>query len=157
MSVRDVRPAAVMSPHDRWGLWFGVAAAILSLAGRPAAAADKPKPEKAERFRYHTKGRRDPFVPLVRDGRLVAIGLGGYAKSSQPVLYGVLWDPGGNSIALINDGEVRVGDMIGDYRVVEIRKDAVVLANGGEPVVIELAFETPPTSAPGAAKGGGQP
>ena len=135
---------------------LGVVAA-LCLIGRPAAAANEPKPDKAERFRYNSKGRRDPFTPLVRDGRIVAISTGGYAETSKPVLYGVLWDPGGNSIALVNDGEVRVGDMVGDYRVVEIRKDAVVLANGGEPVVIELAFETPPKSAPGAAKGGRQP
>ena len=129
----------------------------LSLAGRAALAVEGPTVKQAEPFRYNAKGRRDPFVALVRDGRLVAISVGAHAESSKPVLYGVLWDPGGNSIALINDGEARVGDMVGDYRVVEIRKDAVVLANGGEPVVIEMAFETPPKSAPGAATGGGQP
>ena len=148
-----------MSPHRRRGLWlWGMAVAALGLAGRAVIAADGPKAGQAERFRYKASGRRDPFVALVRDGRVVTTSTAtGYAESSRPVLYGVLWDPGGNSIALINDGEARVGDMVGDYRVVEIRKDAVVLANGGEPVVIELAFETPPKSAPGAVKGGGQP
>ena len=99
------------------------------------------------------------IVPSVIDRSpvIVAVSTGGRTESSKPVLYGVLWDSGGNSIALINDGEARVGDMVGDYRVVEIREDAVVLANGGEPVVIRLAFETPPKTAPGAATGGGQP
>ncbi len=147
-----------MSPHCRWGLWLvGMAVAVLGLVGRAAVAADGPTVGQAERFRYNAKGRRDPFVALVRDGRIVAISTSGHAESSKPVLYGVLWDPVGRSIALINDGEAKVGDMVGDYRVVEIRKDAVVLANGGEPVVIELAFETPPKSAPGATTGGGQP
>ena len=133
------------------------AVAALSLVGGLAIAADSPAVARAERFHYNANGRRDPFVALVRDGRIVAISTSGYAESSKPVLYGVLWDPEGRSIALINDGEARVGDMVGDYRVVEIRKDAVVLANGGESVVIELAFETPPKSAPGATMGGRQP
>ena len=130
---------------------------IAGLYLQPAAAVTEPTPEGAERFRYNAKGRRDPFAPLVRDGRIVAISTGGRTESSLPVLYGVLWDPGGNSIALINDGEARVGDMVAEYRVVEIRKDAVVLANGGEPVVIAIAFETPPKSAPSTPKGGRQP
>jgi hypothetical protein len=135
------------------------AVVALGLGALATHAAAEPAKEGAavERFRYSAKGRRDPFSPLVRDGRIVAVSTGGRTESSQPVLYGVLWDPGGNSIALINDGEARVGDMVGEYRVVEIRKDAVVLANGGEPVVIAIAFDTPPKSAPGAAKGGGQP
>ena len=141
--------------------WFGsawvpagcMAMLIVGLRVQPVAAVTEPMGQ----FRYNAKSRRDPFVALVRDGRIVALATSGRAESSQPILYGVLWDPGGNSIALINDGEARVGDMVGEYRVVEIRKDAVVLANGGESVVIAIAFETPPKPAPGASKGGRQP
>ena len=79
-------------------------------------------------------------------------------ESTKPVLYGILWDPGGNSIALINDGEVKVGDAVGEYLVKEIRHDAVVLENGGEPVVLRMAFDTPPSKLPpGATKGGEGP
>jgi hypothetical protein len=75
--------------------------------------------------------------------------------ASKPVLYGILWDPGGQSIALINDAEVKVGDAVSGYRVKEIRQDAVVLINGGVPVVLEIAFEAPPsTLSPGATTGG---
>ena len=147
-------------PSSGWNSWLlagCVATLIVGLRVQLAAAVTESAQDGAERFRYNAKGRRDPFAPLVRDGRIVAISTGGHTESSLPVLYGVLWDPGGNSIALINDGEARVGDMVGEYRVVEIRKDAVVLANGGEPVVIAIAFETPPKSAPSTPKGGGQP
>jgi hypothetical protein len=59
------------------------------------------------------------------------------------VLYGILWDPGGRSIALVDDLEVSVGDSIGPYRVEEIRPDAVVLAReSGEQFVLELVFES---------------
>jgi hypothetical protein len=125
-------------------------------AGTSAFAADSASPPTGEPFRYNARGRRDPFVALVRDGRIVGTPVG-RGESSRPVLYGVLWDPAGRSIALINDGEARVGDMVAGYRVIEIRKDAVVLANGGEPLVIEIAFDAPKAAAPGAATGGGQP
>lgn len=112
-------------------------------------------PEKPNPFSYDPTGHRDPFVPLVRDGRLVGVVAGSSMKTDKPVLYGILWDPGGNSIALVNDGEVKVGDSIGGYRVKEIRQDAVVLMSGGVPVVLEIAFDAPPsTLAPGTTTGG---
>ena len=133
--------------------------AIVALLGivlicAPVCAAANAPSETVEPFRYNGKGRRDPFAPLVRDGRVVAAVPGSPDGSSRPVLYGVLWDPGGKSIALINDGEARVGDTVGEYKVMEIRKDSVVLANGGEPVVLEIAFEQAPKSPSGAATKG---
>ena len=65
--------------------------------------------------------------------------------ADKPVLYGILWDPNGHSLALINDTEAKVGDTINGYQVTEIRRDAVVLSvEGGEPVVLQLTFDTPP-------------
>lgn len=108
-------------------------------------------------FRYDSGGRRDPFVPLVRDGRLVAATAGARVESSTPVLYGILWDAGGGSIALINDAEVKVGETIGGYRVKEIRQEAVVLDNEGEPLVLQIAFEQPPKRSSGTTTGGEGP
>ncbi len=92
---------------------------------------------------YDAKGKRDPFVPLVRDGRLVSTSTdaAASAKPSDIFLAGILWDPGGRSIALINDAEVTVGETINDYQVLEIRQDAVVLDRGGNPVVLQLMFD----------------
>lgn len=91
---------------------------------------------------YDAKGQRDPFVPLVRDGRVLANpGGGGF---SNLTLVGILWDPSGQSIALINDTEAKVGDVLGEYQVQEIRQDGVVLMRGGNPVVLQLSFETSP-------------
>ncbi|MCI0561609.1 MAG: pilus assembly protein PilP, partial [Nitrososphaera sp.] len=106
-------------------------------------------------FRYDEKGRRDPFVPLVKDGRLIA-SQSSRSSGETPVLYGVLWEVGGRSIALINDVEARVGDMIGEYKVVEIREDAVVLESGGESVVLKISFDKPPSLSPHAAPKGGE-
>ena len=109
----------------------------------PVWAADKPQ-SSHKPFRYDPQGRRDPFAPLVINGRLVGPKDTVHGQGDTPVLYGILWDPGGKSLALINDGEVGVGDTVGDYKVLEIRRDAVVLSDGGEPVVLQITFEAPP-------------
>ena len=96
-------------------------------------------------------------MPLVRDGRLVAAGPGMRLEESTPVLYGILWDPTGHSIALINDAEVKQGDRVGNYEVKEIQHDAVVLDNGGEPVVLTIAFDALPNLSPDTTTGGEGP
>ena len=101
-------------------------------------------PPQPTKFQYDAHGRRDPFVALVRDGRIVsdAPDAAG-AASAAPVLYGIVWDPSGQSFALINDREVKVGETIAGYRVQEIRRDAVVLTGGAEPLVLQVFSEPP--------------
>ena len=131
--------------------WLWLAAAVLVPGPRPAAFAADQETSKPQRlFQYNAEGHRDPFMPLVRDGKPINV-QGVMTGTAQPVLYGILWDPHGASLALINDSEVKVGDVIGTYRVTEIRQDAVVLANGSSPLVLQISFDTPP---PSGAKGG---
>ena len=136
-----------------WGL--ALAVGTFGTAGlsplRAVAAADETP--QAQPSRYNSKGRRDPFIPLVKDGQLVNVGWS-MILGDRPVLYGILWDPGGHSLALINDTEVTVGDMVNGYRVAEIRQDAVVLTvEGGAPVVLQIDFEVPPEPSPGHRNG----
>jgi hypothetical protein len=127
----------------------------MAVAAVRSEAAPEPQAEATTGpFRYDSKGRRDPFAPLVREGRLIAAGPGQRMEASTPVLYGILWDPSGHSIAMINDGEVRVGDWVGQYQVTKIEQDAVVLDSGtAEPLVLTIAFEVP-TPVHGTPKGG---
>ena len=95
-------------------------------------------------FEYDAKDRRDPFKPLIQDGHLVpGMGIGRDVEGDQPVLYGILWDPAGTSLALMNDGEYKVGDVVNGYQVVEIRRDAVVITSGGERTVLQITFDAP--------------
>ncbi len=127
---------------------------VLSAGGGTGFAA----PEKEDPALYDTGGRRDPFVPLVRDGRIVGVVPGARLELTKPVLYGILWDPGGKSIALINDFEARKGDMIGAYQVVEIRQDSVVLHDAiGEPTILQLPFEQLKEPSSRTTKGGAHP
>lgn len=123
-----------------------------------AEPADAQRSDAAQRFEYDAGNRRDPFIPLVRDGRIVSVaGVSGGGPSSLPVLYGIVWDAGGKSIALLNGAEAKVGDTIEGYRVIEIRHDAVVLNSGGDPVVLQINFDAAPRSGltPRTPRGGG--
>lgn len=126
---------------------------LFLMPGALGWTAEAPEPSNTSSpFRYDAKERRDPFVPLVRNGQLLDAPAGTHASLTAPVLYGIFWDPDGASIALINDAEAKVGDMIGEYKVVQIRQDAVVLSNGGEPLVLEIAFDGRPS--PNTTTGG---
>jgi len=83
------------------------------------------------------QGKCDPFTPLVRNGQLIP------CEPSQPVpkLTGILSDADGNSMALINDAWVRIGDVVDGYRVAEIHREAVVLAHNGAHVIIQISGE----------------
>lgn len=133
---------------------FALLTAVSLVCGAITVAAE-PAAEPAT-FTYDSAGRRDPFSPLVRDGKLVSTMPGATGDGSTPTLYGILWDPGGNSIALINDLEAKVGDTVSGYMVKEIRQDAVVLDGGGELKTLRIEFPTAaPKASPDATRGGG--
>ena len=157
--------------HDRWSGTRGTATLLRSPAGKRfprllagalgtalwvgGAAAEELHRDGG----YDPAGRRDPFVSLVRDGKLIDVGPSmTRAELAKPVLYGVLWDAGGKSIALINDLEAKVGDTIGGFRIKDIRQDAVIIENltTGEQSTLTIAFEPGPGGAlAGPEKGGG--
>lgn len=122
-------------------LWLAVGAARAEDADSLAASAP----------RYEAKGKRDPFVPLVRDGRMIAVA-GEVPSASAPVdlslplLGGILWDSAGRSIALLNEKEAMVGDVIGGYQVAEIHPDYVVLDQEGRRVTVRITFDQSGTS-----------
>ncbi len=93
----------------------------------------------ADQFTYDPKGKCDPFIPLVQNGRLAPC----RPQPPRPMLMlqGIVWDPVGESIALIDESEVKVGNTVGDYQVAEIRQDAVVLVHDGQPLVLTIPLE----------------
>ena len=154
---------AVLAETGGWAATNGESAqtkakpAIDHLVAHVATTANATIAEtKIAPFVYDAKGRRDPFAPLVIEGRRVGMKAAASTTttaSGKPVLYGILWDPSGHSIAMVDDTEVKVGDAVGPYHVVDIREDAVVLKNGGEPLELRIEFDVP-SSHPGASKGG---
>lgn len=81
----------------------------------------------AEDFIYSDNDRRDPFVPLLtKDGKL-NIGYGGVTSIDEVILEGILYDPKGGSIAIMNDRMLREHDRIGKIEVRKIEKNRVIL------------------------------
>ena len=93
---------------------------------------------------YDPHGRRDPFGPLVRDGKLIVEPKGPTKPQILlPVLSGILWDAAGQSIALLNDTEARVGDTIaGEYRVTAITAQSVTVEREAQTTILSLDLES---------------
>lgn len=89
-----------------------------------------------QEFTYDSRGRRDPFAPLIRGkGETEEVPV---AKAfGQFRLEGIIYDPGG-SLAVINGKVLREGDVITGYKVRQIQKTSVSLSKEGESFTLNL-------------------
>lgn len=77
-------------------------------------------------FVYQSKGKRNPFIPLVsKDGRLMKLEKEEGGKQSDLLVDGLIYDKHGVSYALVNGRVVGTGDYAGEYRVLKISKDRI--------------------------------
>jgi len=132
-------------PPSRSVVLLGLVAASVSGWVTTTARAGSALATDQNTWVYDSKGRCDPFIPLVREGRVVPCdsrpgAAGEEGKASVPTLGGILWDAEGRSIALINGGEAKTGDTVDGYRVSEIHRDEVVLTRESEHVVLRIGF-----------------
>ena len=72
---------------------------------------------------------KDPFYPLVDKVT---------SKRGSLVLKGVSWKENGASFAVINQEIVKIGDTIGDSKVVSIEKKSVTLEKDGQKYILVL-------------------
>lgn len=90
----------------------------------------------AEQYTYKYEGKRDPFIPLISST--------GYLINLEPEnnatlrLEGVMYDPQGNSMAIINGELVRVGESIGDAVVSSIEPNKITVIKNNQKEEIEL-------------------
>lgn len=76
---------------------------------------------------YDSGNRRDPFVPLTGEEN-VSMPTG----SSSAKLEGIIYDPGEQSMAILNGKTYRTGETVGDATILKILKDHVVISIKGE-------------------------
>lgn len=86
-------------------------------------------------FTYDSKGKRDPFVPLV-GGELRAAAPETFAGEFR--LEGIILDPREGSLAIINGKVLREGDSLAGYHVDKIRKASVLMSKGEEVFTLNL-------------------
>ena len=85
-----------------------------------------PKRRRAKKTEF-TSWDRNPFVPKGTPG----------AFGGNFTLEGIMWNKE-NPEAMINNVIVRRGDNLSGYKVIEIRKDKVVLSDGTEDFILRL-------------------
>ena len=91
-----------------------------------------------EVFLYDSQGKRDPFMPLItKDGRPITT-YGRITSISDVVIEGILYDPQGESVVVINDIILKQGDSISGIMVKNIRKNSVVLSFKGEDHTLKI-------------------
>lgn len=93
-----------------------------------------------DEFVYDSKGKRNPFIPLVTsDGRLIKLD----KEEARGELWidGIIYDKNGRSYALINGMVVEIGGSVGDYKVLKIEENKVIFIKDGQITELELKRE----------------
>lgn len=83
----------------------------------------------AEPIRYDSGGRKDPFVPLVS-----AEGVVNEKRfdASDIRVEGIVFDPNGGSMVLINNEFFKEGDHVNGANIITIFRDRVILSQSDE-------------------------
>lgn len=91
-------------------------------------------------FTYDDHGKRDPFWRLVSPSGAI-LNFDSDLMLSDMALDGIISDPNGGNMAIINSIIVKTNDNIGLYVVSSVDKDKVILNKGGEIYVLKLKKE----------------
>ena len=93
--------------------------------------------EEKEPFVYDPHGKRDPFWSLVSPGGTIIT----YDKNldhGDLSLEGVIYDPNGKSLAIINGKVFKPGNQIAGHTLSKIEKSRVLLIKDNKEFVLEL-------------------
>lgn len=93
-----------------------------------------------QHFVYDDHGKRDPFWKLVSPSGSI-LNFETDLLITDLNLEGIIFDPSGNSLAIINGAVVKPKDKLGLYIVSKIEEKKVILLKGQESFVLELKKE----------------
>ena len=91
-------------------------------------------------FVYDDHGKRDPMWYLVSTGGVV-MDYSSEIVLSDLFLEGIMTSPDGKNVALLNGRIVRLNEKIGQFTIVDIRKDSIVLTDGQQRFELKLKKE----------------
>ena len=78
-------------------------------------------------YKYYSKGRRDPLIPLILSQTRASLGLQAVETVEDVTLEGIIYDPFGSSIAMINGEIIKEGEKINNVEMVKIRSNSVTV------------------------------
>ena len=95
-----------------------------------------------EGYEYYSKGKRDPFVPLIT-GTVIksSLGLQAIETIDDVILEGIILDPRGESMAVLNGEVVKEGDRAYNIEIVKIYYNAVTIKLNEKVHTINLVEE----------------
>ena len=94
-----------------------------------------------DEFVYDSKGKRNPFIPLVTpDGRFLKLDKE-EEKKGDLIVEGIIYDKNGRSFAIVNTSVVGIGDFVGECRVLKIEQNKVVFIKEDQTLEVELSVE----------------
>jgi hypothetical protein len=114
-----------------------VIVAVLAVAGFWNGSYDVTAQD--QKFSYTPQGKRDPFVPLVSPA--------GYRinleeeDESTVQLEGIMYDPKGDSMVIINGELVKVGESVAGAVVSQIEPSKVIVIKDNQRMELELRGE----------------
>lgn len=91
-----------------------------------------------DEFKYTSKGKRDPFVPLIGQDRAKGNGLDGITSIQDVFLEGIAVGPKGRNIAIMNGQMVKDGDKFGNLLIKKIDQRSVNLSLEGKDYTLQL-------------------
>lgn len=113
----------------------------LSANARAPAKKVEGVPAKEARFIYDAHEKRNPFLALIgSDGRILEPRI---SKKRDGAIYleGIIYDAGSSSYAVINGEIVKAGEAAGDYQLIRIEPQKIILSKEGKELEIELNTE----------------
>lgn len=89
-------------------------------------------------FKYESKGKRDPFVPLIGRERGKSAGLESIRSIQDVNLEGIAIGASGKNIAILNGQMVRENDKFGVLKIKKISQKSVQLSIDGDNHTLNL-------------------
>jgi hypothetical protein len=80
-----------------------------------------------DEYEYFSRGKRDPFIPLVTSEIRSSLGLNTVESIEDIELEGIIFDPTGSSLAVLNGEIVKEGDKMENVEIVKIYANGVTV------------------------------
>ena len=92
-------------------------------------------------FKYESKGKRDPFVPLVGVSRPAVVSLEDITSAEDVKVEGIATGAQGKKVAILNGEFLKEGDKVGEVELVKVEKKFVTISIGGKSYNLYLPGE----------------
>lgn len=96
---------------------------------------------RCENYQYESRGKRDPFVPLVGSERPAIGRLEDVSSYTDVRLEGIASGTGGKIVAILNGQVVKEGDKYGEVQIQKITGTSVTILFNNRPYEINLSEE----------------